>query len=107
MLADHYDVYLQREMPSSRTICGHYELDDARIPGSRPAYYPMGALDGKVLDSEMARNWRLWARWGSSCDIGFDAEQFLERHPQYDWLDGYLKDLPAEPWTVFAAEKEE
>jgi hypothetical protein len=41
------------------------------------------------------------------CDIGFDAKQFLEKHTQYDWLKGYLKDLPAEPWTIFPLKKKE
>ncbi|MHC4593329.1 MAG: phospholipase B family protein, partial [Planctomycetota bacterium] len=107
MLADHYDMYLERDNPSSRTICGHGELDDGSIPGSRGAYRPGGALDGKVVDSNMAKNWQLWARWGSSCDIGFDVEQFLEKHTQYDWLAGYLKDLPAEPWTIFPVKEGE
>jgi len=101
MLADHYDMYLQKEQPSSRTICGHYELDDGSVPQSPGAYKPAGALDGKVVDSNMAKDWKLWARWGSSCDIGFDAEEFLERHPQYEWLKGHLKELPAEAWTIF------
>jgi len=105
MLADHYDVYLQKEQPSSRTICGHFELDDGSVPGSRSAYRPAGAVDGKVVDSSLARNWRFWAKWGSSCDIGFDAEEFLEKHTQYDWLQGYLKDLPARPWTIFPRKK--
>ena len=107
MLADHYDVYLKRENPCSRTICGHHELDDGSIPGSRTAYYPGGAIDAKVVDSDMAKNWQLWAKWGSSCNIGFDANHFLEKHPQYDWLQGYLKDLPAEPWTIFPAKQKE
>jgi len=107
MLADHYDVYLQKENPSGRTICGHAELDDGSIPGSWGAYLPGGALDGKVVDSNLAKNWQFWAKWGSSCDIGFDAKEFLERHTQYDWLQGYLKDLPAEPWTIFPIKKEE
>lgn len=106
MLADHYDMYLGEEKPSSRTICGHCELDDGRVPGVwHGAYYPAGALDGKVVDSEMARNWQFWAKWGSSCDRDFRAEQFLEKHTQYDWLKGYLRDLPAEPWTIFPREK--
>ncbi len=107
MLADHYDVYEGREKPGLRTICGHGEQDDGRIPGGAPwgAYCPAGALDGKVVDSEMAENWQFWAKWGSSCDRDFDAEQFMERHTQYDWLKGYLKDLPAEPWTIFPREK--
>jgi hypothetical protein len=101
MLADHYDMYLEKENPSSRTICGHHELDNGSIPGSRGAYYPSGAVDGKVVDTVLANSWQFWAKWGSSCDIGFDAHKFLEKHTQYDWLEGYLEDIPSEPWTVF------
>ncbi len=107
MLADHYDMYLEKEKPGSRTICGHHELDDGSVPLSRGAYYPGGAVDGKVVDSEMAKNWRFWAKWGSSCDIGFNANEFLEKRTQYDWLRGYLKDLPAEPWTIFPVKENE
>ena len=103
ILADHYDPYLQKENPCSRTICGHGELDDASVPTSRPAYYPIGAIDGKVLDSNMAKNRQFWAKWGSSCDIGFDANDFLQKHTQFDWLEGYLKDLPRQPWTLLPA----
>jgi hypothetical protein len=105
LLADHYDVYLQKEQPTGRTICGHRELDDGSVPGTRAAFYPAGAVDGKVVDSDMAKNWRMWAKWGSSCDIGFDAVSFLKKHPQYEWLEGYLRDFPAEPWTVFPSEQ--
>ncbi|MEW6364396.1 MAG: C45 family peptidase [Acidobacteriota bacterium] len=105
MLADHYDIYLEKEIPTSRTICGHEDLDDGMVPGSGPPYSPSGAYDGKVVDSEMAKQWRIWARWGHSCDISFDAKQFVEKHTQYDYLDGYLKDLPATPWTVFPPDR--
>jgi hypothetical protein len=105
MLADHYDVYLKRISPSTRTICGHWELDDGSVPGSKGAFVPGGAIDGKVVDSKMARNWQLWAKWGGSCDIGFDADKFLEENPQYEWQRGFLKDLPVEPWTRFSFKK--
>jgi hypothetical protein len=49
----------------------------------------------------MARKWQFWAKWGSSCDRSFVAKDFLSRHTQYDWMEGYLKDLPPEPWTIF------
>ncbi|MBN2128105.1 MAG: hypothetical protein JW741_01360 [Sedimentisphaerales bacterium] len=101
MLADHYDVYLQKDQPGYRTICGHGELDDGSIPGARGAYRPGGAFDGKVIDSDLAKDWRLWAKWGGSCDRDFDADRFLDAHPQYDWLRGYLPNLPPQPWTVF------
>lgn len=107
MLADHYDMYEGQEKPCLRTICGHGELDDGRIPSGAPwgAYCPAGALDGKVVDAKMAQSWQVWAKWGSSCDRDFRADQFLENHTQYDWLTGYLKDLPVEPWTIFPKEK--
>ena len=28
-------------------------------------------------------------------------EKFLKEHTQFDWQSGYLRDLPAQPWTVF------
>lgn len=108
MLADHYDMYEGREKPGLRTICGHGESDDGRIPDSGApwgAYSPAGALDGKVVDASMAARWQFWAKWGSSCDRDFRANDFLEKHTQYDWLKGYLKDLPPEPWTVFPMER--
>lgn len=105
MLADHYDVYAGKEQPGDRTICGHLELapDPAGNPGDAwvKPFYPAGALDGKVVDAQMAREMSFWAKWGSSCDIPFDARKFLQEHRQYDYLKGYLKSRPAEPWTVF------
>jgi hypothetical protein len=102
MLADHYDAYLEREQPSSRTLCGHWALDDGRVPESLGAFLPGGAIDGKVTTADMAKNWTVWAKWGASCDIGFDAKAFLKKHPQYGWLAGYLRDLPPNPWTLFS-----
>jgi len=104
MLADHYDAYLQKDNPSSRTICGHSELDNGSVPES-PAYTPSGAMDGKALDSAMAKNLQLWAKWGSSCDRSFDSEKFLAEHQQYKWLEGYLPDLPNQAWTIFPRQK--
>ncbi len=102
MLADHYDMYLEKENPSHRTICGHCELDDGRVPGdSLSAFYPSGALDGKIVDAQMATQWQFWAKWGCSCDRSFVAQDFLAKRTQYDRMAGYLKDLPAEPWTIF------
>lgn len=105
MLADHYDTYLQKEQPGSRSICGHFELDDAGVPGAGRAFRPSGAFDGKVVDSDMAKTWRFWAKWGGSCDLGFNAADFLQKHPQYEWLQGYLPDLPPRPWGIFPPEQ--
>ncbi len=102
LLADHYDVYLQKDVPDNRTLCSHSDLD--REPfGSKVPFSPWGTLDGKVVDTKMARQMSFAARWGSACGMGFDAGKFLEAHPQYDWMQGILKSRPSQPWTVFSA----
>ncbi len=99
MLADHFDVYTGRENPSCRTLCGHCALDDGSVPGGWGAFLPVGAFDGKVIDSALARRLAFVGRWGSSCGTPFEAESFLAAHPQYSWLRGVLRDLPSRPWV--------
>jgi hypothetical protein len=106
IMADHYDVYLNETRPGSRTIDGHYELDAMEygggLEGNLP-FHPSGSVDGMVTDSSMAGGLSFIARWGNSCGMPFDAGQFLEEHPQWDYLEGYLLDRPSQPWTVFEA----
>jgi hypothetical protein len=99
MLADHFDVYTGRESASCRTLCGHCQLDDGSVPGGWGAFIPVGAFDGKVIDTALARRLSFVGRWGSSCGTPFDAEAFLAAHPQYSWLRGLLRDLPSRPWV--------
>ena len=104
ILADHYDVYLKRENPCSRTIEGRYDLDPMEY-WNRPAFRPAGAVDGKVMDSDLAKKLSFWVRCGSSSGMPFYADKFIAEHPQWDYLKGYLKDRPTQPWTLF--EKDE
>ena len=101
ILSDHYDVYLKKENPCSRTIEGHYELDAFEYWAGRDPFRPHGAIDGKVTDSDLAREMSFWARWGSSSGMPFNAQKFLDEHPQWNYLQGYLKDRPTQPWTFF------
>ncbi len=107
ILADHYDVYLNKpNHPCSRTVDGHYELDDRRFMSdpSRPKpYRPRGTVDGKVMDSKLAKAMSFWARFGNSSGMPFDAEKFLAEHIQWEYLKGYLKSRPSQPWTLFRA----
>ncbi len=106
ILADHYDVYLKKNNPCSRTVDGHYELDAREYmsqPGRPLPFQPRGTFDGKVMDSELAKNLSFFARWGNSSGMPFDAEKFLEEHIQWSHLKGYLKDRPSQPWTLFSA----
>ena len=101
-LSDHFDTYLNTAAPDSRTLCGHWELDN-EASGLFEPFRPLGAYDGKILDATMAQNMSLAARWGSSCGMAFDAKQFLRDHPQFEWMSGILKDRPTQPWTEFKA----
>jgi hypothetical protein len=110
-LADHYDTYLKKENnPCSRTVDGHYELDAREYmsqPGRPIPFQPRGTVDGKVMDSDMAKSLSFWARWGNSSGMPFDAKKFLEEQIQWSHLEGYLKDRPSQPWTLFKAGEKE
>ena len=102
IIADHQDVYLNAEFPCGRTICGHFDNDDQRYGGGgHGPYYPWGSLDGKVTTGELALDMTLLARWGRACGAPLDAGRFLADHPQYRWLQGYMKDRPTRPWRAF------
>ena len=102
--ADHYDAYLGKEHPGGRSICGHGELEFETFGWNTP-FSPSGTVDGKVVDSQMARQMSFAARWGAACGMPFDAEQFLAAHPQFDWMHGILKSRPSQPWVMFRADE--
>jgi hypothetical protein len=104
ILGDHYDVYLNKENPCSRTICAHYEMDarEYMSQSDRPKpYQPRGALDGNVCDSTMAKNMSLWLRWGNSCGIPFYKDKFCDEHREWNYLRPLLEDRVQQPWTLF------
>ncbi len=105
MLADHFDIFLEADTLGPRSICGHYEFDRGIIPNAAwVPYNAAGAFDGKVVTSDMARNWQIWAKWGHPCGMDFKADEFLRKHPQFEWQKNILKDIPSLPWTVFPIE---
>lgn len=109
ILADHYDVYLKKENPCSRTICSHYELDDRMYmsQAGRPLpFQPRGAMDGVTASAADIEQMVIWARIGCSCGMPFKADDFLKEHPQFDYLRPFLKDRPSQPWTKFQSEQE-
>jgi hypothetical protein len=105
IIADHQDVYLNAEFPCGRTICGHFDNDDQRYAGGgQGPYYPWGSLDGKVTTAKLARDLSVQARWGRACGAPLDVKRFLGDHPQYRWLQGYMRDRPTRPWRTFNPE---
>jgi hypothetical protein len=106
VLADHYDVYLGRVNPCSRTCCAHYELDAREYMSdpSRPKpFQPRGALDGNVCDSAMAKRMGLMLRWGNSCGTPFDKDAFCDQHHEWAHLRPFLEDRPQQPWVEISA----
>lgn len=104
IIGDHHDVYLKKENPCSRTICSHYELDAREYMSQEsrpPPFSPRGAVDGIVCSSTMAKEMTFEAKFGSSCNIGFNAAQFFQEHIQYDNFSSYVFDRPVQPWTLF------
>ena len=105
IISDHYDIYLNKENPCSRTCCAHYELDGREYMSdpSRPKpYQPRGALDGNVIDTSMAKKMSFSIRWGNSCGLPFDANKFCSENRVWEYLLPYLHDRPTQPWTTFA-----
>jgi hypothetical protein len=108
IISDHFDVYLDKENPCSRTICSHYELDQREFmsQADRPKpFQPRGAVDGAVVDTNMAKNMSFSMRWGSSCGIPFIKDSYCDQHRQFDYLRPWLKDRPEQPWTDFTTYK--
>jgi len=108
MLEDHYDVYLkQEEHPSSRTLCGHSDVDPYEFGGESGgnAYSPEGALDGKVVSGKLAKDFAFWARFGRSCGEPFYVEKFIKKNPQWSWQKEFLQDRKRQPWTLFSTEE--
>src|SRR5437016_5410766 len=101
--ADHFDTYWGKVFPGGRTLCGHFELDPDAGGGHGVPFGCDGTVDGKVVDSAMARKMSFAARWGSACGAPFVAEKFLSAHPQFESLSGRLPDRLSQPWTYFRA----
>jgi hypothetical protein len=108
LIADHYDVYLNKENMCSRTVCAHYDLD-AREYMSDPTrpkpFQPRGALDGCVCDTKLAEKMGFMARYGNSCGTPFVVSEFCEKNRQWAYLKPYLDDRPSQPWTEFSITK--
>jgi hypothetical protein len=108
LIADHYDVYLEKVNPCSRTVCAHYDLDAREYMSdpSRPKpHQPRGALDGCVGDSKLTEKMSFMARYGNSCGTPFIVNDFCDKRRQWAYLKPYLHDRPTQPWTLFSLTK--
>jgi hypothetical protein len=103
-LSDHEDSYAGKTDAAERSLCGHTDHSPRGVPEWDEApYSPNGAVQGKVMDSEMAAKMSFVAHAGHPCGEDFLAAPFLAAHPEYKWEEPILKDMKAGPWSVFAA----
>ena len=106
IISDHYDVYLLKDNnPCSRTVCSHYDLDAREYMSqeNRPKpFAPHGAVDGIVCDTHLAKKMSFIGRFGNSCGMSFNKDEFCKKHRQYEKFCPYLQDRPSEPWTEFS-----
>jgi hypothetical protein len=103
IISSHWDIYLEKENPCSRTICSHYELDKREYISqeSRPKpYQPRGSVDGKICSSDLCNKMQFLARWGNACGIDFKKDDFCTLHKQWEYQRAYLEDRLRKPWVV-------
>ncbi len=101
-LSDHYDTTLQQDQAGEHSLCGHGDVAARGVPEWEwGPFYPGGAVQGKAMDSRMAKGLSFRARMGHPCGGDFLVEPFLKAHPEYSWQAPKLRDMKAGPWTVF------
>ena len=104
IMGDHYDVYLKKINPCSRTVCSHYNMDAREYMSdpSRPLpYQPRGACDGNLITTKLAQDMSFCLKYGSSCNIPFDSKTFFKEHIEWSQYENYIVSRPNEPWTIF------
>ena len=102
-LADHGDAFDGSTQPSERTLCGHVDLSPRGMGAWQSAYAPSGAVQNKVTDAAGIRKMSLMAAMGHACGLSFKASEYFPKHPQFDWYEPILHDMPARQWTRFPA----
>ena len=102
--ADHFDILHKNNANNKCVICGH--IDEEPLGCAEwdlAAYYPMGAVQGKVTTSDLAKQMKFWAHMGHPCGQDFIGEPFYKLHPEYQWQAKFLTNMIAYPWTLFSA----
>lgn len=103
-MADHYDAYAKKEQANERTLCGHVYASPRGVEvWEWPAHYPGGAVQGKAIDSRLAKDLSFYAHLGHPCGEDFLAGPFLKAHAEFAWQAPLHGDMKAGPWTLFRA----
>lgn len=102
--ADHLDALENKNMNNRCVVCGHIDEDKKGCSEwDLGPYYPMGAVQGKVTTAVLAKDMKFWAHMGHPCGEDFVGAPFYAAHPEYAWMNKYLTNMKAYPWTLFEA----
>jgi hypothetical protein len=104
-LADHYDSFDKKIEPGERTLCGHVDLSPRGMSSWWPPFAPAGAVQNKVTDAAMTAKMQFTVAAGHACGTPFRASEHLQAHPEFSDQKDLLRDMNAEPWTIFTAAK--
>jgi hypothetical protein len=103
---DHIDASTGKPAANANVLCGHVDTDAKGVPEfAWAAYFPGGAVQGKVTTAALAKDMKFWARMGHPCGEDFLAAPFFAKHPEYKWQEKFLKDMKANPWALFEGKK--
>jgi hypothetical protein len=101
-MGDHNDTWNKKNAASGLTLCGHIDQDKVGSPDMGwPAFTPAGAVQGKATDGTLAAEMKLWAIIGHPCGEPFIAKEFLAAHPEFNYQQEFLRDMPGQKWTLF------
>jgi hypothetical protein len=101
-LGDHVDAASGTTAANGNVLCGHVDGDPKGLPEFKWApHYPGGAVQGKATSAALARDLKFWARMGHPCGAQFRADAFAREHPEFAWQLPFLRNMPAQPWTLF------
>jgi hypothetical protein len=105
-LGDHIDTSTGAAASNANVLCGHVDDDPKGLPEfSWAPYYPGGSVQGKATTAALAAELKLWARMGHPCGRDFIAADYLARRPEFAWQKPFLRDMKANPWTLFEARR--
>jgi hypothetical protein len=96
-LSDHWDSHLEKPEKGSRSICKHGEECGNN---TKHSFYPYGCTDGKVVDTNLAKQLAFEGRFGSSCGRIFRAKKHIKKYPKYQSWAPFLEDIPCHSWTL-------
>jgi hypothetical protein len=106
--SDAYDVIEKREGPNERSLCGCVDRSARGVPEwDWGKFFPGGTVQAKVMDATMAGKIELLAALGHPCAPDFVAADFLNKHTEYGWMRGLLRDMKTRPWTRFTRDMKE